>query len=258
MFGGKELQDDVVGGSSFQMYDFGARNYDPALGRWMNLDPLAEQMRRHSPYNYAFNNPLRFIDPDGMAPEDIIIKGNRTFRMKALGRLQALTNDQLKINEDGTVVITTLGTKNKGKDLKNGTNLIRKLNKKGDAPTVTIVETNGTNITNPASWDAHAVGSKNKDGAGTGAGMSDSTIEFNPVNEEGGVNVENETSRPVEIGLAHELGHAEQAVDGTMNLNLTTVEDPDGSGTNLRVDEVDARQKENKIREEQGETLRKI
>lgn len=64
-YNGKELQDDNMGGSLLNVSDYGARNYDPALGRWMNIDPLAEKFTEWSPYTYGINNPITMIDIGG-------------------------------------------------------------------------------------------------------------------------------------------------------------------------------------------------
>lgn len=83
-FNGKELEEDL----NLGWMDYGKRRYMRDIGRWTSVDPLADVMPDQSPFNFSFNSPLMFIDPDGALPWPIHIRsfistssvGGGTFR----------------------------------------------------------------------------------------------------------------------------------------------------------------------------------
>lgn len=64
-YNGKELQTEL----GLDLYDYGARNYDPTLGRFTTQDPMQELYYGINSYGYVFNNPIQLIDPTGMIVE---------------------------------------------------------------------------------------------------------------------------------------------------------------------------------------------
>ncbi|WP_308131217.1 RHS repeat-associated core domain-containing protein [uncultured Flavobacterium sp.] len=104
-YNGKEFQNEM----GMDLYDYGARNYDPALGRFLQVDPITHH--NQSPYVAFDNNPIVFVDPDGADSKDpikesitvitsIIDKSNVTHIT------QTTTHTTTIINDDGSVSVS--------------------------------------------------------------------------------------------------------------------------------------------------------
>lgn len=62
LYNGKELQDEL------EQYDYGARFYDPVIGRWNVIDPASEYYPEVTPYSYVMNDTISFVDDEGEIP----------------------------------------------------------------------------------------------------------------------------------------------------------------------------------------------
>ena len=78
-YNGKELEPD----DGLDWYDYAARRYDPALGRFTSIDPLAAKYPDVSPYAYCSDNPIKYTDPDGQWGLQTIDNQNRTISISA-------------------------------------------------------------------------------------------------------------------------------------------------------------------------------
>ena len=237
---------------------------DPRVGRWFATDLLESKYPQFTPYNFALNNPLIYIDFNG---EDILIpirtKGDK-YNTKAenqelskiesniiLGDLQKLTNDNLVLEKVSTrkgdfYKVKIITQKNASENLPEGSKLIRNLIEGDGKGKDVVIEYTGS--------EANGI---ERSTNGT------STIKYNPdhlANGEGFVegfitNKDGTKGRPSFIGLAHELIHADENLDGKINKNEVEViqnDGPKGFGKKIFIqkDELTVRKRDNLIRNE--------
>ncbi len=100
-----------AGAKGLNLYDFGARRYDPATGRWLSQDPLAEKYYGHSPYLFCVANPMRYVDPEGGSIYLLFYtvgnsRGDEMFKAAAETRKYDIEHSQSFNEEQDKVLLT--------------------------------------------------------------------------------------------------------------------------------------------------------
>ncbi len=149
LYNGKELNNEF-----FENYDYGARFYDPQIGRFTTLDPAAELGRGWSPYTYTFDNPMRFTDPDGMWPNTNALYGSIKKTLNEFAAVRSQYTNWSNAKVFGTTIL------NRAADLASYTDL-------NDAVIISTTITRGDNAVNIKGGNA-----TNEDKIATGIGLA--------------------------------------------------------------------------------------
>jgi RHS repeat-associated protein len=233
-YNGKELQDEL----GLNMYDYGNRNYDASIARFLNIDRFAEKYHHLNPYQYGANNPILFNDIKG---DSILIyskqdktnvlyeNGNLYSKNSKTGKWDNYNGKNVKVDKNGnksiggylgkvTVALDKIRSGNAGNEL------VGELQKNSKFITIGEGSNSSGGISGRVSWD--------------------------PSNTTGGPNEIGSNSRPSYIGLTHELGHAFDGLDGVIDNTLLGAL---GMGTFA---EYESMHWENRVRGENGLPLR--
>lgn len=223
-YNGKEFDNR----KNLNLYDYGARFYDPAIGRFTSVDTYAEKYYPMTPYQYAANNPVRNVDVDG---DSIVVS------------IPEYTNDQpqnvdyyYSINKNGDSSFISKSGKTSSYNYILG--LTQALNELMKGPT-------GNQLVHYLA-SSHKVVYFRK--GNNGADSEGRYVNWNMTETEGGINQEGKTERPTYVSLGHELAHIQDAWNGTF--------DSSEWFENIPNSEKYASHVENLIRAEHGLSLR--